>query len=518
MQNIKITMKAIEFTRRFIKKAPLADTLHLFPKAHLLAVGGLSATLLVTAVAAYSTKSPEYATRNTYEIPLSLTTDQSTAQTSETLAIRTLAAPQENTATATISTIEQAETTSISTTQQAIQSPIQTETTAAQETHPIKVEPLETFIDWHIETVKQGDNLSLLFQRAGLSDVELYRFLSSSKDAAKLKRIYPGQEISFHVDNGQLAGLRYQKNRLEHVEFSKTEKGFSKETTSIQPDIKVAYREATILNSLFLAGTDAGIEEGVIMELASIFGWDVDFALDIRTNDSFKVMYEEQFVDGKKIGNGAILAAEFTNQNRTYKAVRYTDSNGDSEYYTPEGKSMRKAFLRTPVDFARISSHFNLKRKHPILNRIRAHKGTDYAAPTGTPIKAAGNGKVEFAGTKGGYGRTVVLRHGQSYKTLYAHLHKYGKGIRNGTRVKQGQIIGYVGKSGLATGPHLHYEFYKNGVVRNPVRVKLPKAQSVPKSQLADFQAQTQPLVASIQQYAKKTQLALSGSGSSATN
>ena len=259
---------------------------------------------------------------------------------------------------------------------------------------------------------------------------------------------------------------------------------------------------------MFLAGTNAGMEQSLIMEVASIFGWDIDFALDIRSNDRFSVLYEEHFLNGEKLRNGPILAAEFTNQGKTFKAVRYTDSKGSSNYFTPEGNSMRKAFLRTPVDFARISSHFNLKRKHPVLNRIRAHKGTDYAAPTGTPIKAAGDGKVTWAGTKGGYGRTVMIQHGQSYKTLYAHMRRYGKGIRSGVRVKQGQIIGYVGSSGLATGPHLHYEFYVNGAVRNPVRVSLPKAKAIPKKELANFKAQTTPIVATLQNYQKNIQIA----------
>lgn len=354
--------------------------------------------------------------------------------------------------------------------------------------------------------------MSVLFNRAGLSDLALYEFLNSNKNANQLAKIHPGQTIDFNVDNGTLKGLRYQKNRLHRVEFKLSDKGFIDNNVVIQPDAKQAYREATIINSLFLAGTDAGMEESLIMELANIFGWDIDFALDIRTNDTFRVLYEEQFIDGEKIGNGPILAAEFVNQNKTYRAVRYTNDKGESDYFTPEGKSMRKAFLRTPVDFARISSHFNLKRKHPILNRIRAHKGTDYAAPTGTPIKAAGNGKVAFAGTKGGYGRTVIIRHGQSYKTLYAHMHKYGRGIRTGKTVKQGQIIGYVGKSGLATGPHLHYEFYKNGAVRNPVRVALPKAKSIPKSLLKDFKLKTQAFVAQLDHFNRKTQLALSTS------
>lgn len=443
-------MKAFEFTRKVSQKSILSNTLKFFPKSYLFIVGGLSC-LLMTAVTTYSAKEPS---RNS--IILELPVLESALPASE-------------------------------------------ETTAAiHEAHTV----------WQTQTVKSGDSLSVLFDRAGLSHQVLSKFLNGNKSAKQLLKIHPGQKIAFNVNNGQLKGIRYQKSKLRRIEFTHTDKGFVDTNVTIKPDVHTAYREATIINSLFLAGTDAGLNESLIMELANIFGWDIDFALDIRANDSFRVLYEEHFIGGEKVGNGPILAAEFTNQKKTFKAVRYTNNNGDSNYYTPEGNSMRKAFLRTPVDFARISSHFNLKRRHPILNTIRAHKGTDYAAPTGTPIKAAGNGKVEFAGTKGGYGRTVIIRHGQSYKTLYAHLHKYGRSIRSGTRVKQGQIIGYVGKSGLATGPHLHYEFYKNGVVRNPVSVKLPKAKSIPKSSLDDFYSQTKNLVAQLDTYSHKTQLA----------
>lgn len=365
-----------------------------------------------------------------------------------------------------------------------------------------------SFINWQTETVKSGDNLSILFQRTGLPDTSLHELITSNPAAKTLARLYPGQKIQFNIVDKKLENLRYQKNKLSSVEFNRTSAGFEHVEKSVQPDIHIAYREATIDNSLFLAGTNVGMEERLIMELASIFGWDVDFALDIRKNDSFKVLYEEHFLNGEKLRNGPILAAEFSNQGKTFKAVRYTDSKGDSNYYTPEGKSMRKAFLRTPVDFARISSHFNLSRKHPILNKIRAHKGTDYAAPTGTPIKAAGDGKVILAGNKGGYGRTVIIQHGQSYKTLYAHMHKYGRGIRTGARVKQGQVIGYVGSSGLATGPHLHYEFYVNGAVRNPVRVPLPKSKSIAETELDNFKVQTKPIVAQLNKYSGEIQIA----------
>jgi len=387
----------------------------------------------------------------------------------------------------------------------------------ASDTTKISLDTTPLAIDWKTETVKSGDNLSVLFQRVGLADTSLHELISSNPEAKALARLYPGQKIQFNVVNNKLENLRYQKNKLNTVEFNRTQTGFERLETSVTPDIHIAYREATIVNSLFLAGTQVGMEERLIMELASIFGWDVDFALDIRANDSFKVLYEEHFLNGEKLRNGPILAAEFSNQGKTFKAVRYTDSKGDSNYFTPEGKSMRKAFLRTPVDFARISSHFNLSRKHPILNRIRAHKGTDYAAPTGTPIKAAGDGKVVLAGTKGGYGRTVIIQHGQSYKTLYAHMHKYGRGIRTGTRVKQGQIIGYVGSSGLATGPHLHYEFYLNGSVRNPVRVPLPKSKSIAKAELDNFNTQTKPIVAQLKKYGGNIQIAATTQADDAT-
>ena len=387
----------------------------------------------------------------------------------------------------------------LSTTEEIIPTTLSDQPITATATEAIK--PLKS----HTEIVKSGDNLSLIFNRAGLADTTLFKFMRAHPDTKQLTQLHPGQSFTFSIrEDGSLAALKYQKNPLNSIEFTDTDDGYIVNTHNLVPDSHAAYREAVITESLFLAGRKAGMDQSLIMEVANIFGWDVDFALDIRKNDSFKVLYEEQFLNGEKFRNGPILAAEFTNQGKTYRAVRYTDENGVSNYYTPEGKSMRKAFLRTPVDFARISSHFNLKRKHPVLNKIRAHKGTDYAAPTGTPIKAAGDGKVTFVGSKGGYGKTVILKHGQRYKTLYAHMSKYGRGIRSGKYVKQGQIIGYVGSTGLSTGPHLHYEFHENGVVRNPVKVALPKAQSVPKKQMPDFILQTQPLVAKLDEFTKQ--------------
>jgi murein DD-endopeptidase MepM/ murein hydrolase activator NlpD len=251
------------------------------------------------------------------------------------------------------------------------------------------------------------------------------------------------------------------------------------------------------------------MSQNQIMALSNIFGWDVDFALDIRKGDRFSLVYEELHLDGVKYKNGKILAATFENQGRKLKAVLYRDSKGDENYFTPDGESMRKAFIRTPVDFARISSHFNLKRKHPVLHKVRAHRGTDYAAPTGTPVKAAGDGKVLSAGTKGGYGKTIVLQHGQKISTLYAHLHKYARGVRSGARVKQGQVIGYVGSTGMSTGPHLHYEFRVNGIHRNPVKVKLPHAQPIAGAELALFEQQTRDTLAQLETLQNSYQIAL---------
>ena len=235
------------------------------------------------------------------------------------------------------------------------------------------------------------------------------------------------------------------------------------------------------------------------MELAGIFGWDVDFALDIREGDQFAVLYEQLYLDGERIGTGNILAAEFTNQGKIHRAVRYTDPQGHTDYYAPDGHSMRKTFLRTPVAFSRISSRFNLARKHPILNRIRAHKGVDYAASRGTPITATGNGKIDWLGKKGGYGNTIVIQHGSKYSTLYAHLNSYGRGLKKGSRVRQGQIIGYVGSSGLASGPHLHYEFRVDGVHRNPLTVKLPNAAPLPAKYRDQFKLASSNLLAQLE-------------------
>jgi murein DD-endopeptidase MepM/ murein hydrolase activator NlpD len=345
-------------------------------------------------------------------------------------------------------------------------------------------------LEWKSITVARGDSLAKIFKQENIDGAQLQKVLDSGDIAKKLTRIHPGQIIQLQIDPeaSRLVRLRYDLDRLNRLEVRATDDRFESELVVEIPDLHRTTKTAEIESSLFLAGNEAGLPDRIIMELAEIFGWDIDFALDIRTGDKFAVLYEERYLDGEMIDTGRILAAEFVNQGKTYKAVRFVDDEGNADYYTPEGRSMRREFIRTPVAFSRISSKFSLGRKHPILNRIRAHKGVDYAAPTGTPIKATGNGKIVFRGTKGGYGRAVVIQHGTRYSTLYGHMSKFKGGLKVGSRVRQGDVIGYVGMSGLATGPHLHYEFLVNGVHRNPLTVKLPKANPLPKRYLTEFQ------------------------------
>ena len=368
----------------------------------------------------------------------------------------------------------------------------------------------ESLKQWQEFSVKSGDSLSKLFKRAKLTTKQLDEVMKSGEAAKKLTKIFPKDIIRVLTDdNGALQALRYEINpetylmvEREHGELVARELKHTIET-------RVAHAEGTIDSSLFLAANEANISENVVMELAGIFGWDIDFALDIRKGDSFKLLYEEIFRNGEKVKDGEILAAEFINDGEVYRAVRYTNPESNrTEYYTPEGKSMRKEFLRTPVNFTRISSRFTTKRYHPVLQKFRSHKGVDYAAKRGTPIRAAGDGKVIFKGKKGGYGRVVIIQHGSKYTTLYAHLNSYNKKIGVGKRVKQGQTIAYVGSSGLATGPHLHYEFRVNGVHRNPQTVRLPSSGPVPKRYMADFEMTTAPVFAQLDLLTRDTQLA----------
>ncbi len=365
-----------------------------------------------------------------------------------------------------------------------------------------------TEVRWQEVTIQSGDSLSLIFGRLGLSPRELNSVMQAGAEAKGLQRILPGQLLRFGIDQGQLQSLHYDIDRTRTLKVARAGDRFASTIVSHPVEKRTAYTAGVIEDSLYLAGRRVGLSDNLIMELAGIFGWDIDFALDIRKGDTFNVIFEQEFLEGELLRDGAILAAEFMNQGRMYRAVRFADGEGRVSYYTPEGHSMRKAFLRSPVDFRRISSHFQPERYHPVLGVKRPHRGVDYAAAIGTPIKAAGDGKVVYRGWKGGYGNTVVIQHGERYSTLYGHLSKFRTGVGTGTRVRQGEIIGYVGKTGLATGPHLHYEFLVDGVHRNPLTVKLPNSEPIPEKLRAAFQEQTAPLLAQIEVH-KRTQLAL---------
>ncbi|WP_343222656.1 OapA family protein [Marinobacterium ramblicola] len=365
---------------------------------------------------------------------------------------------------------------------------------------------MENWIDYD---VRSGDSLTSIFKRAGLSARDVYQISQATSENQVLSRLYPGQTLSFLIQEGELQKLRFVQDKLNSIEIARTADGYDTRIESRTPDIKTHIVTGTINSSLFVDAARAGLSDNMIMQMAQILGWDIDFALDIREHDRFRVLYEEKYLGDEKIGEGDILAVEFINQGETFAAVRYTDSKGNNNYFTPDGQSMRKAFLRSPVDFRRISSGFNPARLHPVLGTKRPHRGVDYAAKTGTPIKASGDGKIIWRGTKGGYGRAIIIQHGGNITTLYAHMSGYKSGLSTGSRVKQGQVIGYVGMSGLASGPHLHYEFRVNGVHKNPMTVKLPHAEPVPQSEQAAFRQQASRLMAMLD--GGTTDIALNG-------
>ena len=363
--------------------------------------------------------------------------------------------------------------------------------------------------EWKSVTVASGDTLSVVFNRVGLSANTLHAVINSSSEAKRFTRLKAGQVLDFKLGtNGELNAMKSKINDLETLRLDRDGDSYIANNELITPDVRTQFAQGEITSSLFLAAQKAGMSHNLTMEMANIFGYDVDFARDIRQGDRFEVIYEELHVGDKRVGTNNILAARFSNRGKTYTAVRYTDKSGYSSYYRADGTSLRKAFIRTPVEFARISSKFNPNRRHPVLNKIRAHNGVDYAAATGTPIKATGDGRIVHVGRKGGYGNTIIVQHGQKYKTLYAHMSRYANNMRQGTNVSQGQIIGYVGMTGLATGPHLHYEFLVNGRHVNPLGIDLPVADPVPQNERTAFMAISNKMMASLDQ-SNETQVAL---------
>ena len=344
--------------------------------------------------------------------------------------------------------------------------------------------------------VQAHDTLESIFRRLklDLADLASLRALPGLK--RMLDALKPGEALHLTERDGNLVAFERRLSASETLKVSRDDHGFLADVLHDPLESHVRTVSGIIDRSLFDAVTAAGAHDQTALALGGIFGWDIDFALDIRPGDSFAVTYEELFENGRFVKDGPVLAALFRNNGRVYRAARYVDPTGAANYYTPEGRSLRRAFLRTPVDFTRVSSTFDLHRMHPILNRIRAHKGVDYAAPVGTPVYAAGAGRVSFVGEKGGYGNVVEINHSEGIVTVYGHLSRFARGIHVGSRVTQGELIAFVGMTGLATGPHLHYEFRVKGEFKNPQSVHLPAAVPIDGAWLADFQAQSAPLLA----------------------
>lgn len=342
--------------------------------------------------------------------------------------------------------------------------------------------------------VRNGDSLDQLFRRNDLSVTDLTIMLALADARPHLARIRPADRIEIIRDGDRVLGLSRDISESQRLWVRRDGEGYVAEIIDLEIEIRTAGAHGMIQSTLWEAAVDAGLDSNVISALTGIFQWDIDFILNVRSGDSFTVVYEERWRDGVKLGNGDIVTAEYINQGQAYRAARYVDALGDKGYFTPDGNNVKGPFLRAPFDITpRVSSNFNPRRRHPILNTIRAHRGTDYAAATGTPVLAAGQGTVIARGADGGYGNRIEIQHGDNITTLYAHLSRYGN-YRVGDRVSQGEVIGYVGMTGSATGPHLHYEYRRNGVHQDPRTVDLPDAEPIPEQYRSDFMAKSADL------------------------
>lgn len=344
------------------------------------------------------------------------------------------------------------------------------------------------------ERIQRGDTLAGVLSRLRVEDHDAIRYLRSSSEARAMRQLVPGRVMRARTtDEGKLVDLRYTAAGTVHTVWSEGE-AFRVSEQDAPLETRVMMKSGEIRSSLFAATDAAQLSDSVASQIADIFSTDIDFHRDLRRGDRFTVVYEMLYDAAEPVKSGRVLAAEFVNQGKTYQAVWFRHADGPGGYYTLDGRNFRKAFLRSPLEFSRISSGFTTSRFHPVLQRWRAHTGVDYAAPTGTGVKAVADAIVDFAGRQGGYGNVVILRHQKRYTTLYAHLSGFARGMRTGTRVSQGDVIGYVGATGLATGPHLHYEFRIDGVHQDPLRVVMPDAPPITAEYRAAFDAVARPL------------------------
>ena len=342
---------------------------------------------------------------------------------------------------------------------------------------------------WYKDFVRRDDTLQNMLSRLNIRNRDAYEFIRNDLTASEIaKALIPGKQVEAVTDiDGNLVKFEFQLTADQYLTINKTIDGYQAEKQQRQLEVRPILKSAKINSSLFGATDDANIPDNIAIQLADIFESEINFHSDLRRGDHFNVIYEGSYHQGELIKTGDVLAAEFVNDGKTFRAVGYRDSDNKMQYYTPDGKSLHKSFLRSPLEFTRVSSGFSVARFHPVLQRVRAHKGVDMAAPTGTRVKASGDAVVDFVGQKGGYGNVIVLKHNNGISTVYGHLSRFAAGLRRGVKVAQGEIIGFVGMTGVATGPHLHYEFLMNGQHRDPMKVALPKANTIDARNKAEF-------------------------------
>ncbi len=369
--------------------------------------------------------------------------------------------------------------------------------------------PAQSF--WYKDFVRRDDTLQSILSRLNIRNRDALDFIRSDQTAGEIARsLIPGKQIEAETDiDGNLISFEFQLNTDQYVTIRKTPDGYQAEKQFQQLEIRPILKSATINNSLFGATDAANIPDHIAIQLADIFESDIDFHTDLRRGDRFNVIYEGSYRQGELLKTGNVLAAEFVNNGKIYRAIGYRGQDNQMQYFTPEGKSLHKSFLRSPLEFTRVSSGFSAARFHPVLQRIRAHKGVDMAAPTGTRVKASGDAVVDFVGQKGGYGNVIVLKHKNGVSTVYGHLSRFASGLRRGAKVAQGEIIGFVGMTGTATGPHLHYEFLMNGQHYDPMKVALPKANSIEAHHKAEFDNISNQLTAQLRLLASSNIAAL---------
>jgi murein DD-endopeptidase MepM/ murein hydrolase activator NlpD len=342
---------------------------------------------------------------------------------------------------------------------------------------------------WYKDYVRRDDTLQSLVSRLNIRNREAYDFIRNDQTANEIARsLIPGKRVEAETDiEGNLVSFEYQLTSEQYINIKKTADGYQAEKLMRQLEVRPILKSAKIHSSLFGATDAANIPDSIAIQVADIFESEIDFHTDLRSGDHFNVIYEGNYHQGELVKSGEVLAAEFVNNGKTFRAIGFRGNDGKMQYFTPEGKSLHKSFLRSPLEFTRVSSGFSVARYHPVLQKVRAHKGVDMAAPTGTRVKASGDAVVDFVGRKGGYGNVIVLKHNNGVSTLYGHLSRFAEGLRRGIKVSQGEIIGFVGMTGVATGPHLHYEFLLNGQHRDPMKVALPKANSIDANNKAAF-------------------------------